>query len=150
MGRCVTLGLNDLAQELAREPLRAAERTPRLLQAGAEVVAQGWREEAEERGFRRTGGLIASIGYKKTAGKARGLRYIDIWPQGKDRRGTRYAAVAYILHYGTPGSAGLHAQRRGGKKFPGPGIPKTLWVNDAEARSEEKAREAMRRVWGDG
>ena len=116
---------------------------------GIFVWKKGLREEAEERDFRRTGGLIASIGYEKTAGRARDLRYIDIYPQGKDRRGTRYAAVAYILHCGTPGSAGARAKRRG-KKFPGPGIPKTLWVDDAEARSEEKAREAMWRAWEEG
>ena len=149
MPRMLCEGFEALARELAEEPLRAAARTPRLLQAGAQAVAQGWREEAEERDFRRTGGLIASIGYEKTAGRARDLRYIDIYPQGKDRRGTRYAAVAYILHYGTPGSAGARAKRHG-KKFPGPGIPKTLWVDDAEARSEEKAREAMRRAWEEG
>lgn len=139
-------GIEELARELEQEPARAVQREAKMLLAGAEIVQQGWKDTAQEQGFRRTGGLIDAIRYVKKPEKLRDLRYVDVYPQGKDKKGVRYGAIAYILHYGKPGSSNPRARRRK-KKFPGAGIPRTLWVDQAEGRSADAAVEAMRRIW---
>lgn len=141
-------GLEALARELEQEPARAVQRETRMLLAGAEIVRKGWEDTAEERGFRRTGGLIAAIRYAKKSEKMRDLRYVDIYPQGSDKTGMRYGAIAYILHFGTPGSSNPRARKRK-KKYPGAGIPRTLWVDQAEERSADAAVGEMRRIWNE-
>ena len=58
-----------------------------------------------------------------------GVKYIDIYPQGKDRKGVRNAEKAFLLHYGTSK------------------IKPTRWVDEAESRGEAYALPAMERVW---
>lgn len=162
MPRLSSEGIDALARELEQEPLRAALLTPKMLLAGAEVVRQGWKKAAEENKFRRTGGLIAAINYARSVKKLADAKYVEIYPQGKNSKGTRYSAIAYILHFGTMGSqalsnsasaraARLARKRLREKKYPGrPGIPATLWVNRAEELSANAAVEEMRRIWSDG
>ena len=73
--------------------------------------------------------MIASIGFPRTPKDAGSIRSIDIYPQGKDKRGIRNPEKAFILHYGT-------------KKIKG-----SRWVDDADRYSEETVVPAMIRVW---
>jgi hypothetical protein len=70
---------------------------------------------------------------------------IDIYPQGKDKKGTRNAEKAFILHLGT--TSNTAQKRRKKKKFSGPGIPRTLWVDDADRASEPRVMDAYTRIW---
>lgn len=155
-------GIAELARDMEQEPLRAALLTHKMLLAGAEIVRKGWKQAAEENKFKRTGELIAAINYNKSVKKLGDLRYVEIYPQGKNRQGTKYAAIAYILHFGTEGSKALSNSysaraaararaRLREKKYAGrPGIPATLWVNRAEELSASAAVDEMRRIWTEG
>lgn len=161
MARLSTSGMNALAREMEQEPLRATLLTPKMLIAGAEVIQQGWRKSAQENKFHRTGGLISAVNFTRSPKKLNDMRYIEIYPQGKNAQGTNYAAIAFILHYGTKGSqvelqtltprkrARRERQLRT-KKYAGrPGIPATLWVDRAEELSADTAVDEMRRIWTD-
>ncbi len=150
MPRIDVAGLNDLIAQMNRDPTRAERRVDDMLLAGAEAVRKGWQQSAREHGLIDTGALIDSIGYADRPKKLGDVKFIEIYPQGTrsgDR--TRQAKVAYVLHYGTSGSASWRSKARlRHKKFVGtPGIPRTLWVDRAEERSEADRVRAMAAVW---
>ena len=131
------------------DPQKAEKRVNDMLFAGAKAVKAGWAKSAEENRFRRTGALIAHIDYSKAVQRLGDLKYIEIYPQGKNTKGTRYAEIAYILHWGTTGTTSWRAKSRlRHKKYAGqPGIPRTLWVDRAEELSESTRVQAMNEVW---
>lgn len=100
-----------------------------MIMAGAEQVKIAWKRSAEEHHLRDTGDMIESIGYPREPKKIGDALTIDIYPQGKDRKGVRNAEKAFILHYGT--------SRR----------PATRWVDDADAYCETTVVPAMARIW---
>lgn len=131
MARFDTSGLDDLFLEMEREAELVGEIADEMLLAGAEIVKQEWKKSAERHGHRDTGALIESIGYPIKPKTAKDIRKIDIYPQGKDAKGTRNAEKAFILNYGTP---------RKGK-------PGSHWVDDADAASAEPVEKAFKEIW---
>ena len=147
MARFETAGLDNLFAEMAYYDRMSGPTADKMLLAGADQVKQCWREEAERRRFRDVGALINSIGYPKAVKKASDITSIDIYPQGKDKKGVRNAEKAFILHWGTTSEASKRRRDRHGKKFPGPGIPRTLWVDDADRASGPRVLEAYTNIW---
>jgi hypothetical protein len=92
--------------------------------------------------------MYNSIGFGRAPRTVGDVRSIDIYPQGKDRKGVRNAEKASILHYGSQSKTSV-AKRSKKKKYPGPGIPATKWVDTADRISEEQAIPAMVKVWDD-
>ena len=129
MARFDTSGLDAVLEEMKREGEIAGPAADAMLLAGAEQVKLAWQRSAEEHGHRDTGAMIASIGYDRQPKTAGDVRSIDIYTQGKDKKGVRNAEKAFVLHYGT-------------SKMPGSG-----WVDDADRYSEETAIPAMIEVW---
>jgi hypothetical protein len=94
------------------------EETDEILMAGAEQVKQAWKFAARMHKLKDTGDMIDSIDYAKQPKQAAGVKYVDIYPQGKDRKGVRNATKAFILHHGSTKFRATH------------------WVDDADALCE--------------
>ena len=137
-------GMDELLADMKRQGELAGETADKMLMAAAEEVKEAWRDEATRRDFHDIGDMIESIGYSRKPKTAGDVRTIDIYPQGKDKKGVRNAEKAFVLHYGRKGSGN---KPRRGKKFSGPGIPATHWVDSAEDNAGPRALAAMERIW---
>lgn len=129
MARFDTSGLDDVMREMTRMGEQTGDVAQAMIQTGAYYVREAWRRAADEMDHRITGDMIESIGYARYPSSFGEALYIDIYPQGKDRKGVRNAEKAFILHYG---SSKLQGSR---------------WVDLADEYSEETAIPAMRQVW---
>lgn len=147
MARFEVEGLDIILEDMKRSGELVGPTADKMLLAGAEEVKQCWRAEAERRKFRDIGSMINSIGYPRTPKTAGDVRIIDIYPQGTDPKGVRNAEKAFILHWGTTSRAAQYRRKK--KKFSGPGIPRTLWVDDADRASGPRVMEAFTRIWDD-
>lgn len=145
MARFDVEGLDIIVEDMKRKGELAGETAERMLMAGAEEVKQAWKGEAERRRFRDTSAMINSIGFPRSVKRASDVLSVDIYPQGKDKKGTRNAEKAFILHWGTTSNAAQ--KRRKKKKFSGPGIPRTLWVDDADKAAGPRVMDAYTRIW---
>ncbi len=129
MARFNTSGLDELMADMKRMGEMTGETAEKMLMAGAEEVKKAWKASAEKHGHRDTGDMINSIGYPKKVKTVSEIKSVDIYPQGKDRKGVRNAEKAFILHYGT-------------SRIPGSG-----WVDDADQLSAEPVQKAMTEIW---
>ena len=147
MARFDTSGLEPLFAEMEYYDRMSGPTADKMLLAGADQVKQCWREEAERRRFRDAGAMINSIGYPSSVKKASDIAFIDIYPQGKDKKGVRNAEKAFILHWGIKGKISKRSRDRKGKKFPGPGIPRTMWADAADKAAGPRVLEAYTTIW---
>jgi len=131
VARFDTSGLDDVLAEMKELGQLTGEVADTMLMAGAEIVAQCWKEAAERHRHRLTGDMIASIGYPRQPSQAGDVRMIDIYPQGRDSTGTRNAEKAFILHYGTSKIPGSH------------------WIDDADALAGPRVEAKWREIWND-
>lgn len=137
MARFDTSGLQDVLDEMTRLGESSGPVAEKMIMAGAEKVKQAWKRSAEEHEYFKGGGkyatgdMINSIGYPRKPTRIGAALEMDIYPQGKNRRGRRNAEVAFVLHYGTS------------KMDP------SRWVDDADRYSEETVVPAMREIWND-
>lgn len=129
MARFDTSGIDDIIQSMERMNLEVSPVAEEMCMAAVEVIRDAWRESAEEHGFRDTGAMIDSIGFGPAPIRAGAIIYNDVYPQGKDSKGTRNAEKAFILHYGS-------------KR-----IPASYWVDEADARSVEPVNAKTREIW---
>ena len=149
MARFDTTGMDELLADMKRLGELSGEVSDKMLMAGAEAIKGAWKESAERHRLRDSGDMIESIGFPKSPKTAGDVRTIDIYPQGNDKHGVRNATKAFVLNYGTKGSTSENAQRKRRKmdKRPGPGIPATHWVDDADKASGEPVMAAMTKIW---
>lgn len=145
MARFDTSGFDDLIDDIAAMGDEADEMVDEMLMASAEEVKIAWQKAAEMHDLKDTGDMIASIGYPRKPKKIGDVKEIDIYPQGKDRKGQRNAEKAFILHFGTV-SAKAQARRKK-KKYSGPGIPATHWVDDADDIAGPRVEARMRDIY---
>ena len=145
MARFEVEGLDFIIEDMKRHGELAGETAQEMLMAGAEEVKQAWKDEAERRQFKDTKAMIDSIGFPMSTKRASDILSIDIYPQGKDARGVRNAEKAFILHWGTNSKS--TRRRKAKKKFSGPGIPRTLWGDDADRASGPRVMDAFTRIW---
>ena len=137
MARFDTSGLQDVLDEMTRLGESSGPVAEKMIMAGAEKVKQAWKRSAKEHEYFKGGGkyatgdMINSIGYPRKPTRIGAALEMDIYPQGKNRRGRRNAEVAFVLHYGTS------------KMDP------SRWVDDADRYSEETVVPAMREIWND-
>ena len=149
MARFETSGLDELVEEMKKMGELAGDAADKMLMAAAEEMKSAWKETAERFNLKDTGDMIDSINFSKSPKTARDVRMVDIYPQGKDRKGVRNAEKAFILHYGTSGSGSknAHGKRSKKDKRPGPGIPATHWVDSAETIAGPRVMDAMAKIW---
>lgn len=129
MARFDTSGIDDIIDDLIRMGEEGKEVGDEMLMAAAEEVKQAWEESAEKYDLRKTGDMINSINYSSKPKDVGGVRTIDIYPQGKDRKGVRNAEKAFVLNYGSSS------------------IPATHWVDEADETSAPKVQKAMEDIW---
>ena len=109
MGEFNTVGLEDIIDAFSRREAATVEAVPKMLKAGADVLIEAQRAEAQAMGLNETGGFINSI--KATDVKGDDTeKYVEIYPQGRakhgnDRKGdkskVRYATIGFVAEYGT-------------------------------------------------
>jgi len=137
VARFDTSGLQDVLDEMTRLGEATGPVAEEMILAGAEEVRKAWDRSAREHGYYEGGGkyatgdMINSIGYPRKPTRIGAALEMDIYPQGKNRRGRRNAEVAFVLHYGS-------SKLRG-----------TRWVDDADEYAGETAVPAMQKVWDD-
>lgn len=93
-------GLDEIADELNRESAFATDAPAQMLNAAADIYKKAWKSEIEKAGLIDTGDMLNSVGADEIAHFRNGAR-VDVYPKGKDRKGTRNAEKAFVLHYGT-------------------------------------------------
>ena len=123
-------GFDELLADLQKDKDLIEDAAPDMLAAGAEVVADAWRDAIKAHDLIDTGDMLDSVGPSDAVVTDREKK-IAVYPQGRDRKGIRNAEKAFINHYG--------ASRRKATHF----------VDDAETKAEQPAVEAMAAVWFD-
>jgi hypothetical protein len=101
MARFSTSGIDEIIDQMKGMGALISPTADRMLMRGAEEVKKAWKLSAAMHGFRHTGDMINSVGYRKKPDEVEGIKRVDIYPQGKDRKGIRNAEKAFYLHYGT-------------------------------------------------
>lgn len=127
-------GIDELAAELKKlGQLDNDALVGDMLEAGAEVVVDEWKKgiKSAVKTKRSTGELEASVTTVKGIQKINDASAKTIYPAGKDSKGVRNAEKAFILHYGKSGQ------------------PATLFVDDVENKAEDKAADAMEKIFND-
>lgn len=137
MGEFSTVGLEDVIEAFSRREQAAVEAVPKMLKAGADVLVEAQKAEAQAMGLDDTGGFIKSI--KATAVKGGSTeKHIDVYPHGSakhgnDRKGkksnVRYATIGFAAEYGT--------SRQQARPY----------MTVANEKAHEKVAEAQREVW---
>jgi len=123
-------GFDELLADLKQHGDLVSTAAPDMLQAGAAVVADSWRDAIRAHDLIDTGDMIDSVGPSDVVNTS-SEKKIAVYPQGRDRKGIRNAEKAFINHYG--------ASRRKATHF----------VDDAETKPEGPAVDAMAAVWFD-
>lgn len=122
-------GLDETIREMRRMGEASGALDKAMLQTGAERVKDAWRQSATEHDLIDTGDMLDSIGFAAEPLDIGGALSIDIYPQGKDRKGVRNAEKAFMLQYGTSS------------------VKATRWVDDADAICEDTVVPAMQDVF---
>ena len=112
MGEFNTVGLEDIIDAFSRREAATVEAVPKMLKAGADVLIEAQRAEAQAMGLNETGGFINSI--KATGVKGDDTeKYVEIYPQGRAKHGNdikaRCAMQQSALWQSTAQVATLHA-----------------------------------------
>ena len=125
-------GLDELIRDMTRLGQRTGAMAQAMTQEAGNEIAASWRREAEKRKFRKSGAMIESIGTPEGVQSfgSGGTVYVDVYPQGKDKKGTRNAEKAFILHYGTK-----HIQP-------------SYWADAANDAAEPVVGEKLEEMWG--
>lgn len=113
MGEFSTVGLEEVIKAFSNREQATVEAVPKMLKAGADVLVEAQKAEAQAMGLNDTGGFINSI--KATAVKGDDTeKYVEVYPQGRakhgnDRKGdksnVRYATIGFVAEYGTSSQA---------------------------------------------
>lgn len=133
MAKLYTLGTEAITREILNESKRAANAIPKMLNAGADELIKEEKRVIKNmfppKISRSTGDLEKSIGKGKIYERD-GKKEIDVYPQGKNRRGQRTAEYGSILQYG-----------RKNRMDPYP------WYSKARQKGDTKVNEAMMKEW---
>lgn len=132
MAKLYTVGTEAITREILNESKRAANAIPKMLNAGADELIKEEKRAIKNmftsKSSRSTGDLEKSIGKGKIYERD-GKKEIDVYPQGKNRRGQRTAEYGSILQYGRKNMTA--------KK----------WYSQARQKGDTKVNEAMMKEW---
>lgn len=134
--RIETTGIDEVLDHMARTQQLTGETAKVMLIAGGNVFQKWWIIEAMQHGHKRSGDMVKSIGFSKAKDKGSGLQ-VDIYPQGKGRKGVRNSVKAFVLHHG-----------RNGLKDGKGKIDGDEWVKDVVLDATDDSNAAMANVWG--
>lgn len=117
-------GLDALMKSMELEAQRIDERGPEAVAAGAEALRQALEAAAPV----RTGGLAGHIKIGKPQHTAVDGHYREVYPDGKNPRGERYATIGFVLEYGRSN------------------MPARPWMRPAAETSAQAVADAMAEV----
>lgn len=132
MAKIEMTGLEEIEKKLLRREQAAVRAVPKMVEAGAKVVAEAQQAEARKvfKGKRSTGDLANSIKSDGVKGGAT-EKYAEVYPHGTNRRGQRNATVGFVQEYG----------RRN--------MPARPWRAPANHKCAGQVHSTMLRVWRD-
>ena len=91
------IGIDALIEDMQLEAERIDRNGPDAVMAGAKVAIEAMRKTVPE----DTGGLKAAIQAKKpTIDERWDGHFVDVFPDGKNKYGERYAEIGFVLEYG--------------------------------------------------
>lgn len=128
MANVITTVKSDITNELAKRGEDTRKVAEAMLIAGAEALKKNWKNVITEEGLIDSGDMKDSVGYNPAKALSGAELEIDVYPFGKDYKGTSNASKAAMLHYGTSK------------------ILMTRFVDEIEKRTERDAETAMRNV----
>ncbi len=102
MARMNSSGVAELAQDLRQLGKDIPQMEEEMLDAGAQVIVEEWKDGITKAGHVDSGDMRDSV----RATRKKKTRSRDIYPKGKDRKGVRNAEKAYVLHYGKSSKPG--------------------------------------------
>lgn len=120
-------GVDRIIDELGRMDALTGSMAEEMVDAGARVLVDTWKDVIRSRGHVDTGDMLRSVKAKKPAGSSEVVAR-EVYPLGKDAKGVRNAEKAFILHYGWKSRQGDH------------------FVDQVEADANEPAVSAMEAV----
>ena len=130
MARFEVSGIEAAEAALMRQSERAARAVPKMLKAGAAVLVDAQQAEIRStfHSGRVTGDLASSI--KATSVKKKdSTQYVEVYPQGTNRRGERNATVGFVHQYGRSN------------------MPARPWFTSANEKAAGEVQEVMRQEW---
>lgn len=129
MARFDTSGLDDIIRDMERMGEDSGPVAEEMCMAAVEEIRDAWRASARSHGLVDTGAMIDSIGFGPAPVRAGAIMYNDVYPQGKDAKGTRNAEKAFILNYGKSN------------------YPATYWVDEADEKAAEPVQARIEAIW---
>lgn len=102
MGVLTVSGLGELSADLDAVAALPEAVVDDMLNAAADVIVEAQRKTARQMGVHRTGVTEKSIKKAKVK-KGKDGKFITVAPQGKNKKGERNAAVAFVNEYGKRG-----------------------------------------------
>lgn len=127
MARFEAEGFDELLADFQQHKDLFDAAVPEILQAGANVIADAWRDAIRKHGLIDTGEMLESV--RAFDIETSSAKKAVIYPAGKDSKGVRNAEKAFVNHYGASS------------------IKATHFVDDAENEAEGPAVDAMAAVW---
>lgn len=130
MARFEVNGIEGFEDKILKREAAATAAVPAMLKAGAAVLVDAQQTEIRStfHGDRVTGDLASSI--KATSVKKKdSTQYVEVYPQGTNRRGERNATVGFVHQYGRSN------------------MPARPWFTSANAKAAEDVQEEMRQEW---
>lgn len=137
MARVNTVGLEELAKELAQRAVGDKDRVRKMLKTGAEIIIDETKLAAYKHSLYLTGEMIASISWGNMQINPDSAK-VEIWPKGtrqNGRRRERNAVVGFVQHYG---------RSYGRKKRAG-----TQFFDEGLENAAENASKKMADIWHD-
>ncbi|MGX8701519.1 HK97-gp10 family putative phage morphogenesis protein [Caproiciproducens sp.] len=124
-----TVGIDDVINDMMHHQQAAEEAIPEMLKAGAEILVKAQKTEAQAMKIRDTGDFINSIKPTNIKKDKDDNSYVDVYPQGKDHKGTRNADKGFIAEYGTSK------------------IPARPWMRTANEKCSDEITETEKEIW---
>lgn len=131
MARMRVEGMDAVIEDMIRMGQQVGPVADKMLMAGAEVAKEAWKHSIQKHDLIDKHDMIKSVGFPRQPKTVNDVRSIDVYPQGKDRKGIRNAEKAFVLHYGRNN------------------MDPTYFVDEAERESNEAAEKVMTDIWND-
>lgn len=127
MAKLDTSGLNELVNNLSSFAEDFTDMKEDMLSAAGEILVDEWKDGIKRFDHVDTGDMLESVKAKRLKNEDG----VEVFPQGKDKKGVRNAQKAFVLHYGWSNYEG------------------DRFVDDIEDKAEEKATEAAEEIYWD-
>lgn len=127
MARFEVKGTDDLANALESMGGKTGDMARTMISYGAMKLLESWKNTIEQKDHIKSKDMIRSVKAEKIKDEG-GALSVEVYPQGKDKKGVRNAEKAFLLHYGWGSHTGDH------------------FVDEVEKEGGEKAVEAMEKA----